>query len=370
MRVGLVLSDGTAPYQCRRSAPLLTTPSPPASCLLPRINLLLWGPSLGRLFLCFAGSQRPSVQACVCLTWSRRLEMGGEGSSVRCAHEPLFPTLRGTCHSYRCSSCRPTPSSSTLPTDSPRPSPAQDRSLSKAKLLKIDFAQACDEIGRSTGAGAGLRPPAEEVTTSEEEEEEEEAPKRRRRVVKKKRRVGAAVEAEEGALGLRLSANLLLGVARSVSLLSEASRALRGLSLVRFERPFGRVYDLQVHAASVRPAVAILRMSGSTRDSLADRSSLATDSLHRQPYAERSRPDLPQPPTWLHGRVFCASRCRWPRPAGRQGPAERRRARHGRDVRPYASYRSLHATWLTHEDILDAWKNDQHRRSARGGGRR
>jgi hypothetical protein len=63
------------------------------------------------------------------------------------------------------------------------------------------------------------------VTTSEEEEEEEVAPKRRRRVVKKKRRVGAAVEAEEGALGLRLSANLLLGVARSVSLLSEASRA-------------------------------------------------------------------------------------------------------------------------------------------------
>lgn len=65
------------------------------------------------------------------------------------------------------------------------------------------------------------------MTTSEEEEEEkEEVPKRKRRVVKKKRRVGAAAEAEEGALGLRLSANLLLGVARSVAHFSKSLREL------------------------------------------------------------------------------------------------------------------------------------------------
>lgn len=124
--------------------------------------------------------------------------------------------------------------------------PLQDRSLSKAKLLTIDLSAACDEIGRSAGAGPGILPLAEEVTTSEEEEEE--LPKRRRRVVKKKRRV-AGIEVEEGALGLRFSANLLLGVARSVLFVSLPDGLLDSLCLIYMSPD--SVYDLQVHAASV-----------------------------------------------------------------------------------------------------------------------
>lgn len=91
--------------------------------------------------------------------------------------------------------------------------------MSKSKLLSIDLTQACEEITRSTTAGPSAparraRSPEEEEPESEEEEEEDGG---RRMVVKRRRGMRGMIVQEEQALGLRLSANLLLGVARCVS---------------------------------------------------------------------------------------------------------------------------------------------------------
>lgn len=94
----------------------------------------------------------------------------------------------------------------------------QDRHLPKQEVLKINLAEACDQI-----VAGSTREPAEAEEEEEEEEEstEEEEPGKRKRKQKparkpaaKKRRKGEEGEPERIVLGLRLSANLLLGVAR------------------------------------------------------------------------------------------------------------------------------------------------------------
>lgn len=91
--------------------------------------------------------------------------------------------------------------------------------MPKAKLLKIDLSQACADISRSAGVPAvGSPVPSSPPSSSEEEEGE-----KRKKMKKKKKRgpapapgAGEGVGEGERGLGLRLSANLLLGVARSV----------------------------------------------------------------------------------------------------------------------------------------------------------
>lgn len=125
--------------------------------------------------------------------------------------------------------------------------------MSKSKLLSIDLTQACEEITRSTTAGPSApirraRSPEEEEPESEEEEEG------RRMVVKRRKGMMGMVVQEEQALGLRLSANLLLGVARCVSvrLLIPFSRDPVAHQRL-LEHGGHRVYDLQVHSVNVCP---------------------------------------------------------------------------------------------------------------------